>query len=445
MIKNNDKQPLKQVQGDVLRVMLNLFQHLIKLVFIMTFSSAFAFDFGGILSNDSSFQTYSEGKFYFNRKNAASLWARQNFNKSGENYFAIEGIYNFEGDFEQKNNDRFSNILDLNLLEINFAKTFFSSKLNFKAGRFYFYDLSGLIFTQNADGAKIDFQNNYFKASIYGSYTGLLNANKTKIISATPKQFLINGELPAVEDSSKIFVADSSKIYDLNEKYAVADFSLSFPYFYANQTFFAEVLGAFRLENEKYNRIYTTFGFDGPIYKSLFYDFSSTFEFLSYEYEENDEYGEVATKSENKIANLSKIALTYYLKNASIGLSGIYASGNQGKFSPFVGFSKNVSTYSLQNFLYVGIIKTGVNAKIKPLENILISANCDAIFNALSNNNEDDNFNKIKYYGFEFAIDVIYQLKSDFQLGANFCQFIDKDNSSEAKKTYINLSATLAF
>lgn len=408
-------------------------------------SSVFAFDFGGILSNDSSFQTFSEGKFYFDQKNSISLWARQNFNKAGENYFAVEGTYNFESDFEQKNSDKFSNFLDLDLLEINFTKTFYSSKVNFEVGRFYFYDLSGLIFTQNADGVKIDFQNNYFTASIYGSYTGLLNANKTKIISATPKQFLINGELPAVEDSSKIFIADSSKIYDLNEKYAVADFSLSFPYFYANQTFFTEFLGAFRLENEKYNRIYATFGFDGPIYESLFYDLSSTFEFLNYKYEENYENGEKVLKSENKIANLSKIALTYYLKNASIELSGIYASGNQGLFSSFVGFSKNASTYSLQNFLYVGIIKTGISAKIKPLENILISANCDTIFNALSNNNKNDNFNKIKYYGFEFAIDVIYQVKSDFQLGTNFCQFIDRNNSNEAKKSYINLHATLAF
>lgn len=410
-------------------------------------SAAFAFDFGGLLTNDSAYKTDSEGDFNLVQQNSASLWARQNFDKSGENYFTVEGIYNFEGDFSQEDDgDKFTNFLDVNLLEINFSKKFDSSKLSFELGRFYFSDLSALVFYQNADGAKISFQNNYFRISAYGSYTGLLNANNTKIISANPKQFYADGEKPAVQDfSSDIFTTDSDKIYDLNEKYALADLTLSFPYFAASQTFSAEFLGAFRLEDDKYNRMYASFGFDGPVYKSLFYNVSSTFEFLNYEYEETAKNGTTETKSKSDVANLSKIGLAYYFSKASFGVNGVYASGNQGPLSPFVGFTKITSSYSLQDFLYSGIIKAGADATLKPVNNLLFAANCSAIFNALSGDKDDNEFEKIEYYGFEWAASVTWQVKSDFQLGLSASQFIDKDNTDFIKKTYINLHAALAF
>lgn len=413
----------------------------------LAFSSVgFAFDFGGLITNDSAFETNYEGDFKFDQQNSASLWARQNFDKNGDNYFAIEGIYNFEADFSQEDDDdKYTNFLDVNLLKLNLSKKFGSANLTFEAGRFYFSDLSGLVFTQNADGARFGFKNNYFAFSAYGSYTGLLNANTTKIISANPAQLYADGETPAVQDFSDIFLADSDKIYDLNEKYAVADAVLSFPYLIANQTASLEFLGTFRLEDDKYNRVYATLSIDGPIYRSLFYNLSSTLEFLNYEYEETDKNGASKTKSKNDVANLSKIGLTYYFKKASFGLSGVYASGNQGPLSPFVGLTKNTSTYSLQEFLYTGIIKTGANVSFKPLENLILSANCDAIFNALSGDEDDDEFDDIEYYGFQYSAGITWQVKSDFQLGITGSQFFDKDNTDLIKKTYINLHAALAF
>ncbi len=409
---------------------------------ISGFFNAAAFDFGGVLTNDSAFQTYFDGEFNLDQKNSISLWARQNFDKAGENFFAVEGSYNFEGDFEKENDDeKFTNALDLTLFAANLSNHFDSSKINFTAGRFYFSDLSGIVFTQDADGAKFDFQNGYFRISAYGAYTGLLNALNTKIISANPAQILQKGETPAVQDNSKIFAADNDKVYDCAEKYAAAALTLSFPFFAANQTVSAEFLGAFRLEDEKYNRMYATLSFDGPVYNSLFYDFSSTFGFMNYEKEV--ENGKSETK--NDVSNLSKIGLYYYFSKASLGLSGIYASGNQGPFSPFLGFTKNVSTYSLQEFLYSGIIKAGANATLKPLENLLLSANCDLIFNALAGDKNEKEMEKIEYYGFEYSAGATWQVKSDFQLGVTASQFFDKDNSDLAKKTYINLHAALAF
>ncbi len=442
--RNSDLFEQKQRKSVILTALNSRFSLLFAFILISS-SAVFAFDFGGILVNDSSFQTYKDGDFNIDQKNSVSIWARHNFDKMGANYFACEGIYNFEGDFNQEDDDsKYTNSLDVNLLKINLSKKFDSAKnqpkVNFEAGRFYFSDLSGLIFTQNADGAKLSFQNNYFKISAYGAYTGLLNAINTKIISANPAELLINGKQPAVQDVSKTFIADNTKIYDLAEKYLIADATLSFPYFAANQTVSFEFLGAFRLEDDKYNRMYATLSFDGPIYRSLFYDVSSTFEFLNYKY--NDISG--SSKTENEVANLSKIGLTYYFKNVSVGINGLYASGNQGELSPFIGFSKNTSTYSLQEFLYTGIAKIGANARFTPLENLFISANCATVFNALSGDNSEK-AEEVEYYGFEYAVGITWQVKSDFQLGITGSQFFDKDNSDLAKKTYLNLHAALAF
>lgn len=403
-------------------------------------SATFAFDFGGLLKNDSAIQTYSDGDFNLDQKNSVSLWARQNFDKSAENYFAVEASYNFEGDLE-KEDDKFTNSIDLDFFAANLSKQFDSAKISFTVGRFYLSDLSGIVFTQNADGAGFCVKNNYFVLSTYGAYTGFLNALNTKIISATPDEFVFTGKTPAVQDTSRIFAPDNNKIYDFAEKYAVAEIALSLPNFAANQTVSAEFLGTFRLEKEKYNRMYAAINLGGPVYNAFFYNVSSTLGFLSYE--RKDEIG--GQKTENGISNMTNINLDYYFNRASFGLSGVYASGKQGPLSAFVGFSKNTSTYSLQEFLYSGIIKTGANATCKPLENLLLSANGNLIFNAASGDKKDEDFDKIKYYGFEYSAGATWQVKSDFQLGVTASQFFDKDNSDLAKKTYINLHAALAF
>lgn len=401
-------------------------------VLFFTFAApraAFALDFGGIVTNDTSYQTYRDNKFYFDQRNSLSLWLRAPFDKSGENYFAVEAGYNFEGDFE-KDEDRYTNVLDINLLEVAFAKNLSSSKIAFRAGRFYVADLSRMIFLQNADGVKFDFQNNMLKLSTYASYTGLLNAHNVKMIAVTPGQFLTSNNVPPIAPAP---VSDKDKVYDLAEKYLIASATLSFPYLFSNQTIALELLGAFRLENETYNRMYATFSIDGPIWRSLFYNVSTTFSLVNYE--------NINNEKRNVISNLTRIGVDYYFTKFSVGASGVYASGAQGRLSPFVGFTKNTSTYAYQDFLYSGIIKTGVNAVFKPIENLLLTANLDVIFNAAAGDAND----KIEYYGFQYAAGVLWQIKNDFQLGVSMRQFIDKDDSSDVKKMYFGLSAALAF
>lgn len=143
---------MKNIVFDVLRkIRLNS-------VFCMIVSSAFFFspavfaiDFGGIISNDSSLQSYGKDELKLDQKNSASFWLRTPFDKTGENYFAGELIYNFEADTQ---NEEYTNALDFNLLELAFAKKFDSLKCTMNIGRFYFSDFTGNILSQNSDGVK---------------------------------------------------------------------------------------------------------------------------------------------------------------------------------------------------------------------------------------------------------------------------------------------------
>ncbi len=390
----------------------------------------FAFDFGGILKNTSAFESNENNDFKLNQKNSASVWLRAPFDKSGKNYFATDFVYNFEADMQ---NETYKNVLDFNLFEFSLSKEMENSEIGMHIGRFYFADLSGKIFSQNADGVIFGFKNNWLKFSAYGAYTGLLNALNTEIITTSPQDFLYkvgneNKEILGIENTLHSFNADYDKIYDFAEKYVVADFALSFPYLFANQTVALEFLAALHIEDFDYNRFYATFLMDGPIWRSLFYKIYSTFGFVDYD-------------SKMKTTNLSEIKFEYFLKKASFGINALYASGEQGKLSSFVGFTKNTSTYSLQEFLYSGILKAGMNIAFRPLECLLLTADSDVIFNASAGDKHED----VEYYGFQYSVGALWQVKSDFQLGLAACQFIDKDNSDNVKKNYFDIKAVLAF
>ncbi len=334
-------------------------------------------------------------------------------------------IYDFESDFDA---EQTTNVLDLNLFEVSLFHNMDSSKIGLNIGRFYFSDVTGTIFTQNSDGLRISFRNDWFNVSAYGSYTGFLNAQNIDIITTASKTFVSDGKTPLEENSDLCFSVDSDKIYDFAEKYAVADLSLNFPYLFAGQTVALEFLGAFALSDDSFNRMYATLAFDGPIFQTLFYNISSTVGFVHYD-------------GEMEISNLSKIGLDYFLKKFGFGVNAVYASGEQGGLSAFEGFTKNTSTYSAKDFLYSGIIKAGVVASFKPLDALVLNLGSDAIFNAAAGDDKGD----IEYFGFQYFADVLWQVKSDFQVGFSASQFIDKDNLDDVRKTVLSLKVALSF
>lgn len=86
-------------------------------------------------------------------------------------------------------------------------------------------------------------------------------------------------------------------------------------------------------------------------------------------------------------------------------------------------------------------MKTGLSCSYKPFETLLFSAGSDVVFNAAAGDKKED----IEYFGFQYSLGAVFQVKSDFQLGFSASQFIDKDNSENIKKTCFDLKAVLAF
>ena len=91
--------------------------------------------------------------------------------------------------------------------------------------------------------------------------------------------------------------------------------------------------------------------------------------------------------------------------------------------------------------MYSGIVKAGANLSYKPFDVLVLNLASDVIFNAVSGDKNDG----IEYFGFQYSVDALWQIKSDFQIGFTASQFMDKDNLDDVKKTSFSLKAALAF
>ncbi len=323
-----------------------------------TFSIAFcanAWEWGGVFSaNEKLTNGQGSNLFDFDKNTSETtadgkLWVKTPFDESGENYIIAEGTYNFKHTRAETKGTN-TQYLDLDLFKIVLSKEIEAGKFGFSIGRFLVSDLSSLVFSQNADGALVKFDAARFSVSLYGSYTGLLNGRAVTILSS---------------DDADAFSEDTDKIYQLAEKFAVASISASFPNVIGNNTISAEALGTFRLEGDNYTRVYGTLAANGPILDNLFYRVAGTVGYKKY-----DGTNDVSTPGYLIQANA-----TYYpdYKNASAGLSGTFACKN------FTGFTSQTAVPAQTELQYNGLLKAGVFGSIKPLNNLLVSANADGI------------------------------------------------------------------
>lgn len=372
-------------------------------------AAAFAVDFGGELRNNTSIKGNSFSELKLDQVNDLSLWAKVPFTKSGNMYLAAEGLYEFEYDQDK---EKAFNRLDLNLLKFAANLKFNGNSVNISAGRFFFSDLTSLIFNQNADGVFASYDAQNFAVSVYGAYTGLLNAGTVKML----------------DNPEDLFEADEDAVYDLAQKNIVAAATFSLPRLAKTQNLSAQFLGAFKLEGNSYNRMYATLSATGPIYKTLYYNLSSTLGFQSYDGGSLD------------ISNLSRLNLTWYLpfRNLTLNLGALYASGENGPFEGFWGFTKINAYNSLLEPQHSGLFKGSFMASIKPVDQLLVYAGCDLIIDMSTSSTE--------YRGFQYSVGVNWQILSDVRVGASLSQYIDKDNDETgADKVQISLNAAISF
>ncbi|MBQ4377873.1 MAG: hypothetical protein II821_01555 [Treponema sp.] len=381
-------------------------------------SFSFAFETGGLLTNDTKYIKDKDEDASLDQKNGLSLWLRVPLTENGSSYFTTEGSFKTEYDTSLPEDDRLILTADLDLFKLVLKKEAEAGTVLFSAGRFYFSDLSGLVVGQNADGAQLDFSSSVLGVSVYGAYTGLLNEKNITILD----------DPHAGSDSP-----DPDKVYSLAKKYVFAGLQLSASNFAAGQSAVLESLGAFRLEDgNKFNRFYGTLSLSGPLAaeKAVYYTLLST---LGITQDENDTHK----------GNLSSISFSWYpdFKSASLSLNGVYASGKQGPFDGFMGFTSQTAAESVSQPEYSGIAKAGLSASIKPTDNLLISAGGDLVLNAAAGDEGKD----IEMEGFQCTIGANYQFLSDVSVGATFNQFVGTGDYSSETKTQFKLSASIAF
>lgn len=383
---------------------------LLASAFISAAQFGFGLETGGLLSNDTKFANQKkDGDLELTQKNAVNFWIRHPLSENGLSYFVAEGEFRSQYDaYKTDSKKKLTLAADATLFKFIFKKELSNSDITLSLGRFYNSDLSSLVYSQNGDGAKLDLEFSKARLSLFGAYTGLLNAKNITII----------GQSPDFTDKEKT-------LYVLAKKYGVGSVTLAFPNFLLRQTLALEGLGAFSLESEKLNRFYATASLSGPIVAPVFYSVSSTFSFSKYEEEEM------------KKGNLTKGSISVYpnLKSMSISLNGLYASGKQGSFEAFQGFTSKTAVNSLYEPEYTALVLVGPSMSIKALPNLLLKAGGDIVFDA-----EKD----IEHKGYQLTASLNYQAASDVSLGASFDQYIGKENSDN-DKMQIKLKAALAF
>lgn len=363
----------------------------------LSLSSAFALDYGFLLDNNTSFKTNVKKNMYLLQKDSASAWIKVPFGENRNSYFVGEGLYKFEYNDDTK---QMKNYLDVNLLKFVIFKQFDNSSLEADIGRFFIVDTSGLIFTQNCDGAFVKYTNSLVQVSGYAGYTGLLNGNTVTMINC-----------PSFKGN------DTKKIYDLADRNVIAMITGRFENLFADQTLSVQALGSFRADSIAYNRIYATLGMNGPVTSSLFYSITGTCGFTSY------------NGNEVKVSPLVRANLTYYFPIASVGLNAVYAGKD------FTGITSQTALESIAEPEYSDLLKAGISASVKPLDNLLISVSGDIAFDGSKN---------LEVKGAQYKVGVDYQVLSDVMIGASWVQYFDI-NKSDADCMAASVKAKIAF
>ena len=374
------------------------------LLLLISFS-VFAFDFGGILSTTSYVQD-SVSNLSFNQYVESSLWMRANLGKNtsltSDIFYSFNGDFANEAELQAGKNSTFINKLDLSSLKLTSKFNLENNiSLNLSLGRFLINDFSGVVFAQKLDALALNFVTENAIVNFYTGYTGLLNQYTVSMFS--PK-----------------FVPDANPFYTFATPYIVANVSVKLPVLFASQNLGLEFYTAIDAKDFSYNRIYSGISFDGPIYKSLYYALTSTFQFNLGTYPEKSNFG-----------NLTKAEISWFsgVKSFILSANATYLSDS---FTPITSTDVLSDGSDLDS-----VLKTGIFASVKPMEKLFLSLGSDFVFDVAENNSIQD------YKGFQYSAQLRYQLFDDVLLNFSASQiFYNQQNSVyQNQEPYLNLKA----
>ena len=367
-----------------------------------------AFDWGGKLNSTTKYQGDKFNSLFWYESAGVHLWFTSPI--GSKLYFGTDASYEFR--YDQKGGT-VKNIVDINLFKL--SGTFHPNQkdtFEFGAGRFSVNDATGIIFNQTSDGIYAKYSWPVCSVSLYGGTTRLLNSHDVVIL----RRF----------SDTTVKSEHASFVYVLGPSYIPLGLSLYFPSLFLNQDITLEQWGFIDYSGDGYNRFYTTLMFSGPVLNNLFYAASTTLSMAN-------------TASFPNLSNLSKLTLSFYpAEKASIGFSGVYASGDHGAVSPFRGFTSQtaVSASETAGFgtEYESKLKTEISGTYTFLSRVYVGASAAAVFACP---------NTFSYNGFQWRIDAIWNIFHDLQLSSAIYQYVGKNGGND--KLCLSFSGAFVF
>lgn len=367
-----------------------------------------AFDWGGKLNSTTKYQGDKFNSLFWYESAGVHLWFTSPI--GSKLYFGTDASYEFR--YDQKGGT-VKNIVDINLFKL--SGTFHPNQkdtFEFGAGRFSVNDATGIIFNQTSDGIYAKYSWPVCSVSLYGGTTRLLNSHDVVIL----RRF----------SDTTVKSEHASFVYVLGPSYIPLGLSLYFPSLFLNQDITLEQWGFIDYSGDGYNRFYTTLMFSGPVLNNLFYAASTTLSMAN-------------TASFSNLSNLSKLTLAFYpAEKASIGFSGVYASGDHGAVSPFRGFTSQTAVLASETAgfgtEYESKLKAEISGTYTFLSRVYVGASAAAVFACP---------NTFSYNGFQWRIDAIWNIFHDLQLSSAIYQYIGKNGGND--KLCLSFSGAFVF
>lgn len=362
-----------------------------------------AFEWGGLVDNNSTINIYSntENPWGFKQANSVYLWASSPLNKDGNVYIKGEGMYQF---VLNAPGTQISNLADLDLFKIAGDFQNNSGTISFALGRFFISDLSGVVFAQNCDGAYVKYAGQKFGISAYAGYTGLLNSNTVTMLNAEGKAF-----------------APANKVYALSTPFMPVAATVSLPNLFLNQTLSISANVFTDFSDAKSNRYYGALSLSGPLSSKVYYTLITDF----------------GTENFKGLMNYSKADMAIFASATKmITFSAEYASGNHAGMVPFLGVSSHPAYSASQDAETTGVLVPSVGANLALTDNMLLSTGVKFPFTCPEK--------EIKASGVQLDVNYLFTVLSDVQIGASVSGF-KGFNGSELDKFSATLKAAVSF
>jgi len=361
-------------------------------VFAIMTAPLFAFEWGGLVTNDSGIYTTDFSDITFNQSNGISAWFRAPFGAQNDFNISGEFLYKYKLSKPKAADASLTHIIDISLLKFSGETQAGSGLLSINAGRFSYVDGTGAVFAQVVDGASVEYALPSIKIGAFAGYTGLLNTLTSGMLSSS---------------------ATESKFYNFAYACAPLGLSVEFPYLIGNQTLGFAAYAVLDCASSASSNYYANLILSGPVTNSIYYNLTSTF-------------GSTNFKT---LMNSSAFSLMIF-PTASLSLNaGVdFGSGEQGKLSTFTSLSSKASEVAGAIIPKAGLT-FGTDVMCFDLGAKYILSYAD---------------DKYSGSGADINTGFVYNVFSDLQFGLNLTAHFD---TTAAKANYYiaNLNVSLAF